>query len=196
MATIIQFLSVAHQLFLHIAPQYTPLLLACRWEKWGVVRTLLDCGAPVNVLDGNQMSPLYFACLSNKLPIIRLLMKAGADPTLGMNPLDSSDVSQEAKDLIRSLWKPEPLDTPQPTFIVEVPGGGTVTITSCLLIHKLCATGNVDEVVRRKEEITNELLKRTGKVDSVDGVRLFVCYDHMLSSSVYSTPPRVHVWPS
>ena len=157
-------------MFLHIAPQYTPLLLACRWEKWGVVRTLLDCGAPVNVLDGNQMSPLYFACLSNKLPIIRLLMKAGADPTLGMNPLDSSDVSQEAKDLIRSLWKPEPLETPQPTFIWELPSGATATISSCLLLHKMCVEGKEEEVTRRKGEITKELLKHPGKVDSVSGV--------------------------
>ena len=150
------------------------MLLACKFEKWGIVPPLLDCGAPVNVLDGNQMSPLYYACLANDLPIVRLLMKAGADPTLGRNPLDSSDVSQECKDLIRSLMEPEPLNTPQITFTWVLPSGATATISSCVLLHKMCVEGSVDAVVKRKEEITEELLKLTGKVDDVDGVRLFM----------------------
>ena len=162
-----------HEFFL----QYTPLLLACKFEKWGIVPPLLDCGAPVNVVDGNQMSPLYYACLANDLPTIRLLMKAGADPTLGMNPLDSSDVSQEAKDLVRSLWRQNPLSTPQPEFKAKLPDGATATLSSCLLLHKLCVLGG-GELFSRKKDIMDELLmlNHTGTVDSVTGVSVLVLY--------------------
>ena len=85
----------AQSSLLHYASQHNP----------AIVRVLLEAGAKVNVLNKYQRSPLFWAAWFDQEASVIALMAASADPHLGESPLTSSDVSDEMKTLIKSLWK-------------------------------------------------------------------------------------------
>jgi ankyrin repeat protein len=59
----------------------TPLMIASRRGHVGLVRWLLDKGAPVDKMcDGK--SALGLACYEGFAPVLRLLLERGADPTI------------------------------------------------------------------------------------------------------------------
>ena len=67
------------------------------------------------------------------------------------------------------IFPSELLSSPQPDF--EASDG--LTLSGCLLLHKLVVTGQTDELVRRKQEIVPALLSHTcGDEDEEDKVRL------------------------
>ena len=66
-------------------PQVTPLHLAAWFRSSAsVVRTLIDAGSNVNVLDSLQSSPLHYASMENSA-VVPVLLAAGAN----VNQLDS-----------------------------------------------------------------------------------------------------------
>ena len=68
-----------------IFPQVTPLHLAAWFRSSAsVVRTLIDAGSNVNVLDSLQSSPLHYASMENPA-VVPVLLAAGAN----LNQLDS-----------------------------------------------------------------------------------------------------------
>ena len=84
--------------------QYSPLHHASKWNP-AVVPVLIGAGCKVNLLNKYQESPLLGAALSKDRSAVAALMAAAADPHLGLSPLTDSDVSDEMKDYIRSLFK-------------------------------------------------------------------------------------------
>ena len=62
----------------------------------------------------------------------------------------------------------EPLSAPQPTFQYGV---GDYMFSNCSLLHKLLITGQGEEVVSRRGELTRDLLSRTCEMDSISKVR-------------------------
>ena len=59
----------------------TPLLVACSSGMLGVVRTLVECGADVDVMAGDTYArtPLYLACKGNYPEMVKVLIEGGAD---------------------------------------------------------------------------------------------------------------------
>ncbi|XP_065062546.1 serine/threonine-protein phosphatase 6 regulatory ankyrin repeat subunit A-like isoform X2 [Rhopilema esculentum] len=60
----------------------TPLMLACRENKFSVVEKLIELGNPVNELDKEGKSALYHAVTSGSDSIVKCLLNAKADPNL------------------------------------------------------------------------------------------------------------------
>ena len=85
--------------------QFTPLFSAVA-NNPTAVKSLLEAGARVNVVDKAQRSPLYYAAwFSEDRSAVAALMSAAADPHLGKSPLTDRFVSDEMKVYIRSLSK-------------------------------------------------------------------------------------------
>ena len=63
-----------------------------------------------------------------------------------------------------------PLSTPQPDFKLDV-DGLNFTITNCLLLHKLLATGQGEQVVSRRGELDGDLLSSTCEFGDYSEVR-------------------------
>jgi hypothetical protein len=59
------------------------LLNACTCGHDSVVRVLLDCGVPVDLVSPQQGTPLVQACRSGHLHVVQMLLENGADVNLG-----------------------------------------------------------------------------------------------------------------
>ena len=132
---------------LHLASEMNP----------DIVPVLLEAGATVNLLDNNHLSPLFFAAFSDHDSAVAALMAAGADPHLGVSPLTDSDIGEDMKDYIMSL---QPLSAQQPEFTHEY-DGHTYNISDAVLLHKLLITGQEEQVVSRRGELSRDLLSLT-----------------------------------
>ena len=66
-----------------------------------IVPVIIQHGAEVNLLDIDNWSPLYFAAASNNRDAVVALCNAGGNPRLGADPLTTSLVEENTKDIIR-----------------------------------------------------------------------------------------------
>jgi len=77
-----------------------------RRNKVEQVRSLLETGMDMNILDDDGNTPLHIACLYGRPEIARLLLDAGADTEVhnrwGYTPLDWACLYQET-DIVRLL---------------------------------------------------------------------------------------------
>ena len=73
------------------------------------------------------------------------------------------------KPTFKAITAPMPLATPQPDFKLDV-DGLNFTITNCLLLHKLLATGQGEQVVSRRGELNQDLVSRTCELEYEGGI--------------------------
>ncbi|CAM9200833.1 unnamed protein product [Hapterophycus canaliculatus] len=82
--------------------QLTPLHLACiKHASAGTVRALLEAGANVNAISGNDSTPLLFACNQSNAASVEVLLHWGADETLGepwsnVEPWEEDDTNPDS----------------------------------------------------------------------------------------------------
>ena len=140
----------------------SPLHLAAEMNP-EIVPVLLEAGATVNLLDNNQHSPLLYAAFSDHDSAVDALIAAGADPQIGISPLTSSDIGEDMKAYMRSLFDVkrqgrEFLFTLQPEF------NFTYTFYNCSILHKLLITGQGEQVLSRRGELNRDLLSTTCEI--------------------------------
>ena len=82
--------------------QFTPLFSAVA-NNPTAVKSLLEAGARVNVVDNAQRSPLLMAARQRQVEVVQALLDADAEPRLGHNPLDDKNVDNDIKSLIQHV---------------------------------------------------------------------------------------------
>jgi len=89
----------------------TPLMLACRENKFSVVEKLIELGNPVNELDKEGKSALYHAVANGSDSIVKCLLAAKADPNITAGEFDRNCVHQAcarnsgAVEIVKALLK-------------------------------------------------------------------------------------------
>jgi hypothetical protein len=94
----------------------SPLLWAAEQGHVGLVRFLLDCGAPIEDRADEWESPLMLAAQRGHRDIVRLLLDRGADPyyvtNKGFNILHFAERSKDAEVfmMLKALWSEKDSD--------------------------------------------------------------------------------------
>jgi ankyrin repeat protein len=58
---------------------FTPLMWACEYSTYEVVKMLIAAGGEVNRLTEKKRTPLSFAITGNNIPVVKLLIESKAD---------------------------------------------------------------------------------------------------------------------
>eukprot|EP00794_Sanderia_malayensis_P004801 gene4801-5428_t len=159
----------------------TPLMLACRDNKFGIVEKLLELGNPVNDLDKDGKSALYYAASTASENVVKALLAAKADPNVTAGDNDRSCLHQAcarssgAIEIVKALLKvmgKEAKLVPDNTGYCPLHIASTTR--NSLLVKELLQSHVEEQIKATDKEYRDTPLHVAARYKDVDIIRILV----------------------